>query len=298
MNLDPRHLAQLSIIVEAGSFQTAADRLALTQPALSRNMRTLEARLGAPIFLREGRRSVPTDLGMKLARTGLSVRIAEEQASMAATQAAAGSTGELRIGAPPIVSGRFLTDTLSEFIVTNPNCVVEVRTGLVHELRSMLERGQIDIVFGPQSAADPVAGLEFTPLIDDHVAIVCRVDHPLARTGKIMASDLMAQRWLAHSRGSLLRQQTEAAMIASGVHNIQIACETDSIRAALEIVAATDLISTMPVETTSSYLEDRLVFLDFDHPQFHRPLGAIQRGNVQASPVVASFMSALQARWK
>lgn len=296
MNPDPRHLAQLSLILETGSFQAAADRLSLTQPALSRNMRALEDRIGAPVFVRDGRRSVPNDLGLKLARSGLSIRIAEEQAGKFGALAAAGSAGQLRIGAPPIVSGRFLTDTLSGFITTNPSCVVEMRTGLVHELRAMLERGQIDIMFGPQSAADPLVGLEFVPLIDDRVAIVCRVDHPLTRASKIMPSDLMAQRWLAHSRGSLLRQQTEAAMVASGVHNIQIACETDSIRSALEIVAATDLISTMPVETASNYLEGRLVFLDFDNPQFHRPLGAIQRSNTPANPVVDGFMAQLNSR--
>lgn len=259
-------------------------------------MRTLEERIGAPVFVRDGRRSVPNDLGRRLARGGLTIRIAEEQAGSFASLAAAGSAGQLRIGAPPIVSGRFLTDTLSGFITENPNCVVEMRSGIVHELRAMLERGQIDIMFGPQSAADPEARLSFTPLIDDRVAIVCRVGHPLTRAAKIMASDLMDQRWLAHSRGSMLRQQTEAAMIASGVHNIQIACETDSIRSALEILAATDLISTMPVETTSTYLEDYLEFLDFDHPQFHRPLGAIQRSNTPENPVVESFMAQLVTR--
>ena len=296
MKLDPRHLAQLSIIIETGSFQAAADHLSLTQPALSRSMRTLEDRVGAPIFTRDGRRSVPNDLGLKLGRTGLTIRIAEEQANHAGSQAAAGFAGALRIGAPPIVSGRFLTDTISGFIEDNPSCVVEMRTGLIHELRAMLERGQIDIMFGPQSAADPVAGLEFSPLIDDRVAIICRIDHPLTRTRKIMASDLTSQRWLAHSRGSLLRQQTEAAMIASGIHNIQIACETDSIRSALEIIAATDLISTMPVATTWSYLEGQLTFLDFDHPQLHRPLGAIQRSNTPGNPVTKSFMAALTKR--
>lgn len=296
MKLDPRHLAQLSVIVETGSFQAAADRLSLTQPALSRNMRALEERLGAPIFTRDGRRSLPNDLGLKLARSGLTIRLAEEQAGNFASLAAAGAAGQLRIGAPPIVSGRFLTDTLSRFITDNPNCAVELRTGLVHVLRSMLERGRIDVIFGPQSVADPDAGLEFTPLIDDRVAIICRTGHPLTRVRRILASDLMEQSWLAHSRGSLLRQQTEAAMIASGVHHMHIACETDSIRSALEIVAATALISTMPVGTTGSYLEDRLVFLDFEHPQFHRPLGAIRRSNTPPNPVVDSFLAQLQAR--
>ena len=293
MKLDPKHLAQLSVIVEAGSFQAAADRLALTQPALSRNMRTLEDRLGAPVFKRDGRRSVPNDLGLKLARNGLAIRIAEEQAGNLADLAAAGAAGQLRIGAPPIVAGRFLTDTLSQFITDNPNCNVELRTGLVHELRSMLQRGQIDVVFGPQSLADPVEGLEFIPMIDDRVAIMCRKDHPLTHKGKILPSDLMSQSWLAHSRGSLLRQQTEAAMIASGVHHMHIVCETDSIRSALEVVSATDLITSMPVETTRTYLFDQLRFLPFDHPQFHRPIGAIYQGNMPTNPIVDGFLKRL-----
>jgi DNA-binding transcriptional LysR family regulator len=296
MKLDPKHLAQLSVIVEAGSFQAAADRLALTQPALSRNMRTLEERMGAPVFRRDGRRSLPTDLGLKLARSGLAIRVAEEQAGNLASLAAAGAAGQLRIGAPPIVAGRFLTDTLSGYISDNPNCNVELRTGLVHELRSMLERGQIDVVFGPQSLADPLEGLDFTPMIDDRVAIMCRRGHPLTGKRRIMASDLMSQSWLAHSRGSLLRQQTEAAMIASGIHHMHIVCETDSIRSALEIVASTDLITSIPMETTRTYLRDQLCFLPFDHPQFHRPLGAICRSDMSANPIVEGFLKRLSQR--
>ncbi len=293
MKLDPRHLAQLSVVVEAGSFQSAADRLGLTQPALSRNMSTLEDRLGAALFRREGRRSIPNALGLRLARSGLAIRVAGDQASVAADESVRGSVGELRIGAPPIVAGRFLTGSLSAFIQQNPSCSVELRTGLVHELRTMLERGQVDLVFGPQILADPADNLEFVPLIDDRVGILCRVGHPLTQRATLMPSDLEEQAWLAHSRGSLLRQQTEAAMIASGVRSVNIACETDSIRSVLEIVAETDLVTTMPRATMSPYLEDRLVFLTFDHPQFHRPLGVIRRGGEAHDMTGALFVKTL-----
>lgn len=296
MKLDPKHLAQLSVIVEAGSFQSAANRLGTTQPALSRNMKALEARLGTPLFQREGRRSIPNNLGLRLARNGMAIRLAEEQAGIVADQTVKGSVGELRIGAPPIVSGRFLSDPLTEFIKANPNCSIEIRTGLVHELRTMLERGQVDLVFGPESLAEPVDGLEFEELIDDGVGVMCRAGHPLVRRKRIMASDLEAQVWLAHSRGSLLRQQTEAAMIASGVRSMQIGCETDSIRSVLEIVAETDLITTMPMATTAPYLGDRLLFLPFDHPQFHRPLGAIRRRNTSSSRTEHRFLQLLKQR--
>jgi len=296
MKLDPKHLAQLSVIVEAGSFQAAADRLGLTQPALSRNMKTLEGRLATPLFQKDGRRSVPNSLALRLARNGQAIRLAEEQAGIVADQTVKGSVGELRLGAPPIVSGRFLTNALSEFIKANPNCSVEIRTGLVHELRSMIERGQVDLVFGPESLADPVDGLVFEPLIDDRVGVMCRAGHPLASREAIYAADLEAQTWLAHSRGSLLRQQTEAAMIASGVRTMQIGCETDSIRSVLEIVAATDMITTMPKATTAPYLEAKLVFLPFDHPQFRRPIGAIRRKGATRSPTEDGFLSRLKQK--
>lgn len=294
MKLDPKHLAQLSVIVEAGSFQSAANRLGTTQPALSRNMKALETRLGSPLFQKSGRRSIPNNLSLRLARNGLAIRLAEEQASIVADQTAKGSVGELRIGAPPIVSGRFLSNTLTAFIKDNPNCSVEIRTGLVHELRAMLERGQVDLVFGPESLADPVDGLTFDTLIDDGVGVMCRVGHKLASRPTITASDLESQSWLAHSRGSLLRQQTEAAMIASGVLSMKIACETDSIRSVLEIVADTDLITTMPIATTTPYLEDRLVFLPFKHPQFHRPLGAIRKRGSPSNRIENRFLQMLR----
>lgn len=294
MKLDPKHLAQLSVIVEAGSFQAAADRLGLTQPALSRNMKALEARLGATIFNRVGRKSVPNALGLRLARNGQAIRQAEEQASVLADQAAQGAVGELRIGAPPIVAGRFLSSAMARFIRSNPNCVVEMRTGLVHELRTMLERGQVDVVLGPQTLADPSDGLSFEPLIDDRVGILCRTGHPLTERKQVMPPDLEAQVWLAHSRGSLLRQQTETAMTASGVRSMHIVCETDSIRSVLEIVSATELITTMPRATTKPYLEDRLEFLDFDHPQFHRPIGAVRRESRAFNPVEDRFLALLR----
>jgi len=81
-------------------------------------------------------------------------------------------------------------------------------------------------------------------------------------------------------------------MMASGVNSMHITCETDSIRSVLEIIAESDLITTMPRATTASYLEDRLVFLDFEHPQFHRPLGAIRRSGSTNNPIVDKLISA------
>ena len=294
MKLDPRHLAQLSAIVEVGSFQSASEMLGLTQSALSRNMKSLEERLGAQLFQRDGRRSLPNEMAMRLAKSGLAIRIAEEQASGHAQNVVNGDTGELRLGAPPIVAGKYLSGMLAKFINENPSCTVELKSGLVHELKSLLERGKIDLIIAPQSLAEQENGLSSTPLMDDRVGILCRRDHHLVGKKRISTQDLERESWLAHSKGSLLRQQTESAMLASGVRQIQIICETDSIRSALEIVAATKLITTMPVATTEPYLEDQLVFLPFEHPQLSRPLSAIRLSGIPFNPITNKFLQVLR----
>ena len=258
-------------------------------------MKKLAARLGATLFTRDGRRSVPNALGLRLARNGSVIQQAEEQAGVLADQFSQGGLGELRIGAPLIVAGRFLSGALAHFIRENPNCVVEMRTGLVHELRTMLERRQVDIILGPNSLAEASDALKYETLIDDRVGILCHSDHALTKNKNIMPADLEAQVWLALSRGSLLRQQTEAAMTASGVNATRIVCETDSIRSVLQIIAETDLITTMPRVTTGPYLEGRLTFLAFDHPQFYRSRGAITRTRSSITPIERCFLSIISA---
>lgn len=289
MYIDPRHLAQLSLIVEAGSFQAAADRIGITQPALSRNMKTLEDRVGIPLFDRSSRKAEPTDLGLKLAQAGISIRTAEEQARNLSKLAAEGTAGTLRIGAPPIIAGHFLTSRITRFIVDRPHCKVDLRVGLVHELREMLERAQVDMIIGPRDFIDRSSQSTFTHLVDDRVGVLCRSGHALHSLKTIKSTDLQHQRWVSHSRGSMLRHQTEGALIAMGLDRIDIAVETDSIRSVMEILQSTDFISTMPMKTTAAYLGDDLAFLKLDHPQFHRPIGIISRNNESSSPIHNEF---------
>ncbi len=295
MKLDPRHLIQLSHVVEAENFQIAAHRLGLTQPALSRNMKALEDRIGTPLFRRDGRRSIPNDMALRLAKSGFSIRVAQDRASEHADNVVSGEVGELRIGAPPIVAGKFLSKPLAQFLNDNPACTVVLRSGLVDELRSMLERGQIDLVIAPQSLAAESDDLTFRPLVDDSVGILCRLGHPLLSIDGITDTDLGNSSWLAHSRGSLLWQQTEAAMLALGIDKIHVSCVTDSIRSALEIVSDTDLITTMPRCTTEPYLGDHLTFLNFQHPQFKRNLGAIYRTELSTNPTISQFLELFDA---
>src|SRR3954469_12814419 len=81
MKIDPRQLMQLSAIVETGGLTEAAGLLGSSQPALSRTLSALEARLGQPLVLRDRRPLQPTALGRALAEQGDAIRLATRRSA-------------------------------------------------------------------------------------------------------------------------------------------------------------------------------------------------------------------------
>ena len=116
MLIDPRHLEQISIIVQTGTLQAAAERAGTSQPALSRMIRTLESRIGQPLFERDRRPLRPTSLGLELACQGRAILIARERAVELVDQSQRGVFGVLKIGAPPFICERLVAEAISDFL--------------------------------------------------------------------------------------------------------------------------------------------------------------------------------------
>src|SRR5215204_3608510 len=98
--MDTRQLAAFCAVVERKSFSQAAERLGVTQPAVSLQIRALEKRLGAQLLDRSGRRVEPTEAGLRLYRGAQRLLALEEQLVDEVTdEAGAETAGELRLGA-------------------------------------------------------------------------------------------------------------------------------------------------------------------------------------------------------
>src|SRR5579859_1697391 len=98
--MDTRQLAAFCAVVERRSFSQAAERLGVTQPAVSLQIRALERRLGTQLFDRSGRRVEPTEAGMRLYRGAQRLLALEQQVLAELGQEAEGElSGRLEIGA-------------------------------------------------------------------------------------------------------------------------------------------------------------------------------------------------------
>src|SRR5213594_1962510 len=114
--MDTRQLAAFCAVVERKSFSQAAERLGVTQPAVSLQVRSLEKRLGLQLLDRSGRRVEPTEAGLRLYRGAQRLLALEDQLLAAVGGEAEGAlTGSLEIGASTGPGGIVLAQLLCEF---------------------------------------------------------------------------------------------------------------------------------------------------------------------------------------
>jgi DNA-binding transcriptional LysR family regulator len=212
--MDTRQLAAFCAVVERGSFSQAAERLGVTQPAVSLQVRTLEKRLGRRLLDRSGRRVEATEAGLRLYRAAQRVLAAEEQL-LADLDAGDGALrGRLVIGASTGPGGRLVPLLLCEFARDHPQ--VEVALS-ISATQSVIERVALrELELGIVGASRRTRGLTFEPLVRDEIVLAVPPGHRLAgRT--VDAAELEAETLIEMQEGAGVRQVVEQELRRAGV---------------------------------------------------------------------------------
>jgi DNA-binding transcriptional LysR family regulator len=206
--MDTRQLAAFCAVVERRSFSQAADRLGVTQPAVSLQVRALEKRLGTQLLDRSGRRVEPTEAGMRLYRGAQRLLALEEQVvAEVALEAADGElTGAFEIGASTGPGGIVVAQLLCEFAQLHPGLRI---TLWVFDTQTIVERvAARELELGVVGAARRHRGVVFDPFFRDPVVLVCPPGHPFAgRT--VTLDELRDANLIAMQEGAGVRQLLE-----------------------------------------------------------------------------------------
>lgn len=181
MDVDTRRLRVFLAVAEELHFSRAAERLHLSQPALSQQVRLLERDLGVALFTRTSRQVGLTLAGEALQQAAPRVLHELDRAVEAARQAAHGITGRLTIGSVRTGLASVLPEVMRAFTVDHPH----VRFDLVHmdtalQLRALADRS-IDV--GIVRAAADTPGLVVEPLVAEPLMLALPTGHRLASSG-------------------------------------------------------------------------------------------------------------------
>ena len=191
MHIEFRHLRTIKAIHEEGGLAKAADRLHITQSALSHQIKGLEDQAGVELFVRRSKPMRLSAAGMKMLRLAEEVlpRVAALEEDFDGLRA--GKSGRLHIAIECHACFDWLLPVLEAFRKTWADVDVDIRPGLQFEALPALIRQDVDLVVS--SDPEDLAGVDFTPLFDYAPVFVCSADHPLAAKDYVEAADFADQ---------------------------------------------------------------------------------------------------------
>ncbi len=213
--MDTRQLAAFCAVVERKSFSQAAERLGVTQPAVSLQIRSLEQRLGRQLLDRSGRRVEPTEAGLRLYASAQRLLALEDQLLEDVVGDEEGElTGTLELGASTGPGGAVVPVLLCQFQELNPE--VRVRLAVSDTQTVVAQVAERELELGVVGAARRHRGVVFEPFFRDEVVLACPVGHRFA--GKtVTLDDLRAERVLVMQEGAGVRQVIEDELRDAGV---------------------------------------------------------------------------------
>jgi len=207
MNLT--HLAAFFSVAETGSVTAASERLHVSQPALTREIRELEARVGVPLFDRLPRGMQPTEAGRLLAECAAQIFSLTAAAETAIGEFAGLTRGHLGLGASRTIGVYLLPAVLNEFRRLYPGITVDLAVSNTEHVEEtvLAYEPQLGLVEGPYD----VLAFDATVIGRDELIAVAGADHPMARKRCVSAVEVGSAELVMREPGSGTRAVIENA---------------------------------------------------------------------------------------
>lgn len=194
-NLELKHLRMLCALAESGNMTRAAEKLCITQSALSQQLKDIETKLGTDLFFRTRRKMIITEAGRQLQGTAVEVIEAVDLAERAISRKMKGEKGELKVGTQCIFCYKWLPQVMRLFHGKFPN--IEIEVGNSVELLEELEGKKYDLIIS--GAVSPSEIHTSVPLFKDQLVCIMTEDHPLAACSFVQLSDFTGSNLIAHT---------------------------------------------------------------------------------------------------
>lgn len=267
-----RHVRTFLEIARAESVSIAADRLNITQPAVSRSLKELEAMLGTQLFDRVGR-------GLRLNEAG---RVFQSHASASMVELLRGRdrltkdgdlTTRLSIGVLPTAATDLLPRAALAFRKEMPHVRLHILTGPNWLLFNQLRDGTLDLVVGRMPEKDAGSGVTFQQLYVEDVVLVCRPGHEIL-TQSTPEEHIADHTFILPPSGAVIAQTVERYLASIGLPEMRGAYETVALPVGRKIVGTSDALWFISRGVVADELAaGSLVAVELSSPLLSGPVG-------------------------
>jgi LysR family pca operon transcriptional activator len=290
-----RHLRTFLEVSRQKSVARAAETLCVSQPAVTKTLRELEAALGVAVVERDGRGIRVTRAGEIFLRHAGAAVTALREGIESVTRDGAATGRPIRVGALPTVSAHIMPAAMQIFLKEDTGAAIKIVTGENAVLLDQLRAGALDLVVGRLAAPEKMTGFFFEHLYSEQVRFVVRAGHPLLARGVDAFALLGGFPVLMPTRESVIRPYVDRFFIANGITPPPTAIETvsDSFgRAFLRQSDAVWIISSGVV--ADELASGAFVALPFDTDETKGPVGLTMRTDTAPSPAFSLLLQAIR----
>lgn len=222
-------------VYEMGSYTRAAEKLSLTQPAVSKHIRQLERELGVSIFDRTGPKLRLTPEGKLIVRYAERV-IALSDGLRRALADRSRAVDRLRVGVTHTSESSIVAEVLARYTEENVNTRITLRTDALASLYEMLKSYQIDIAIVEGDVSDPA--IRTIRLDTDNLAVAVSNEHPLASRPSVTIDELRRERLILRLPSSGTRTLFDANLESRGMSpdDFNVILEVDNIATIKDLV--------------------------------------------------------------
>src|SRR5277367_5622890 len=249
--MDLKQLEYFRHVAELGSFTRAASFLSVVQPALSRQVRQLEAELGQNLFERNGRGVILTYAGSRLLEHTRGILTQVGRARQDLEDQRKGDSGHFTLGLPPSLGRSVTVPLVKAFAAQLPNARLATVEGLSAYILEWLNIGRVDCALVYNAPASPSVDLQ--PLLDEQLFLISPLPARAARKGRksITLSQIADHPLIIPSRPHAMRMSVETALAAVGV-KIKVAHEIECIPAIIDLVRQGHGYAVLPLNAVKS----------------------------------------------
>ena len=249
-------LRQLEIILavaETGSMGKAAERLAITQPAISRAITDAEHALGVSLFDRSTQGVVPTPYGRALLRRGIAAFEEIDQGIKDIEFLADPSAGEVRVGSGAGLAEGLVAAAINRLSRQYPRIVYDIVIAQGPALYEQMRDRTLDFAFGIYSPEiEQVEDIDFEVLYEEPMLVVAGADNPWVRRRKIELAELVNERWTWPRAASSFDMLVVQAFRASGLKPPRATVHTHALNVRISLAATGPFLAVVPGSVMSA----------------------------------------------
>ena len=285
----------LIAVVEAGSMHKAAERLGVSQPAISKAIADLEHTIGLPLLERSPRGIEPTQYGRALIKRGTAAFDEFRQGLKDVKFLADPSTGELRIGCPDVLATGPVLAVIEHLTRQHPRLVFHVVTGATGTLYRELTERNVDLVITRATEGVAREQTNVGSLFEDNIVVAAGAQSRWARRRWVKLDELVSEPWTLPPYDSAMGAIVWEAFRASGLAPPEATVVTEFTNMRSRLVASGRFLTVLPEFALTLPGRDTSVkALPLELPNALRTMRIISLRNRLLSPLAELFIDSMR----